>query len=239
MPERLQQLVELEALKWEKNRLARSQVGAKPRDWGSSLCITREFGAGGHTTAEKLGARLGLPVYDRELVEAIGQRADIQQMVLDSVDEQTRGWLHDLVRDLLTGDATAHWRYEEQLASVLVTLAHHGECILVGRGGPFLVPRQHCLSVRLVADRLWRIRRMAQMRGLSEADAAELVDRQDADRDNFVRRTFSVEPNDPHNYDLVLNSGTLSFDAVAEVVAQAFLAKFPGRPLGPGAAAGS
>jgi cytidylate kinase len=226
----IQQIVEREARKWEKHRSLRSRVGGKQEeDWGHSICIAREFGAGGHTVGQKLSTLLGLPFYDRELVEAIGQQADIQTLVLQSVDEQTRGWLKDLVRDLFTGDATAHWRYEEQLASVILTLAHHGDCILMGRGSPFLVPRAHCLRVRFVGDRLWRIRRMAAMRGLSESDAADLVDQKDQDRDNFVRRSFSADPNDPHNFDLVLNAETLSFDAMAELTALAFRTKFPQR----------
>jgi cytidylate kinase len=226
MPERLQQIVESDAQKWERNRLLRGKVGAKPEDLGPSICIAREYGAGGHTVARKVGELLGMPVYDRELVEAIGQRADIQKLVLQSVDEQTRGWLADLVRDLCSGDATAHWRYDEQLASVMLTLAHHGDCILVGRGASFLVPRRHSLSARFVADRLWRIRRVMELRGMSETDAADLVDQKDKDRDNFVRRTFSASQDDARHYDMVLNAGTLSFDAMAALVAKGFQVKY-------------
>jgi cytidylate kinase len=227
MPERIQRIVERQAGGWEKSRLAPGQTGQQPQIWRPVICIAREFGAGSGVLAQALGQRLGFEVYDRALVQAISERAHIREQLVESVDEQTRGGFRDFLGDFLTGDSTVHWRYEQHLAEVVMSLAHHGNCIIVGRGANFLIPREHCLSIRLIAHRNWRIEHIAKLRSLSLDEAGMLVDNGQQEREAFIRKVFGEDPNDPHHYDVVLNSAMLPTETLVAMAEAAFRARFP------------
>ena len=226
MPESIQSIVERQAGGWEKSRLAPGQSALPHGQWGRVICIAREFGAGSSLLAEALGERLGFQVYDRSLVQAISERAQIRDQLIESVDEHVRGGIRDFLSDLFSGDSTAHWRYEQHLAELVLSLAHHGECVIVGRGANFLIPRQHCLSIRLVADRMWRIEHIAKLRSVSVDEAATLVDVGQREREAFIQKAFGRDPRDSEHYDLVLNSSTLPAETLVAMCVTAFRAKF-------------
>jgi cytidylate kinase len=228
MPERIQSILERQAGGWERSRLGQVPLGKAPATWGRVVCIAREVGAGSSLLAEALGERLGFQVYDRSLVQAISERAHIRDQLIESVDEHVRGGIRDFISNMFSGDSTAHWRYEQHLAELVLSLGHHGNCVIVGRGANFLIPRETCLSIRLVADRAWRIEHIAKLREISVDEAGAMVDTGQREREAFIRKVFGQDPNDAHHYDLVLNSSTLPLQTMVAISEVAFRAKFPG-----------
>jgi hypothetical protein len=54
-------------------------------------------------------------------------------------------------------------------------------------------------------------------RDLSPDDAQKVMISTDANRSAFVKRYFNSDANDPANYDLILNTGTLSVDKAVQI----------------------
>jgi cytidylate kinase len=98
-----------------------------------TIAISREAGANGSAVGRLLGERLGWPVYDYELVERIANEMGLRSTLLESVDEKRMGWLEECVASFSRG-AVAESAYVRHLVETLLTLAMHGECIIVGRG---------------------------------------------------------------------------------------------------------
>ena len=68
-----------------------------------------------------------------------------------------------------------------------------------------------------VADRY--VRRLAEQRAVSPAEAERLIDEIDAGRVDFARRTFAKDPRDPHlYYDLVVNLARTSRRDAADLI---------------------
>jgi len=59
--------------------------------------------------------------------------------------------------------------------------------VFVGRGAQFLLSRDQGLSVRVIADDKYRVRRMMEREGLNESGAKALIDRLERGRRDFVR----------------------------------------------------
>jgi len=67
-----------------------------------------------------------------------------------------------------------------------------------------------------------RIQNVAKTFKISEKEAKRRVIRTESDRRAFVRKYFNAEIEDPVNYDIVINTGTLSMDrAVSSIAALA------------------
>lgn len=111
------------------------------------------------------------------------------------------------------------WELEHQVEETIRQLARAGRVILTGRGAPHISRKMPGgFHVRLVAGRETRIARMMSMRGCSHQVAADHVDDADRARRRFVRTNFGADIDDPHIYDLVINTDRLPPEAVARMV---------------------
>ena len=72
--------------------------------------------------------------------------------------------------------------------------------------------------MRLVASKETRIRRMMDLRKCDWAAAEEMIGLSDTARRRFVKTNFGTDIDDPHTYDLVINTDRLSPAAVAVLV---------------------
>ena len=52
------------------------------------ICIGRQFGSGGHEIAVRTGERLGIKVYERELLHLVCQYGELSAKLLESSDEK-------------------------------------------------------------------------------------------------------------------------------------------------------
>ena len=94
--------------------------------------------------------------------------------------------------------------------------------MFVGRGAQFLLSRDQGLSVRVIADDKYRVRRMMEREGLNESGAKALIDRLERGRRDFVRYFSRRDISDPHVYDLIVRVDRLGPEAAAALIADAF-----------------
>jgi cytidylate kinase len=177
------------------------------------LTLAPELGAGEKTFAPTLAARLGLHVYDRELLEQEAARLGVTEEDLEQVDEHPAG----LFQRFRPGSLSR--RYFEALGRLMGELAGRGDVVLVGRAGNrFLRDRPEAFHVRLVAPAGVRVRRVMEHRWVREAQALQLIAQSDARQRGFAESYFGADWADPLEYHLTVNSGRLgpaALDAVA------------------------
>jgi len=66
-----------------------------------------------------------------------------------------------------------------------------------------------------------RIQNVAREFGMTEKDANRRVIRTESDRQAFVRKYFNADIAEPTNYDLIINTDTLSVPQAVDVIAAA------------------
>lgn len=179
------------------------------------LTVTGELGAGDIRLAPTIAARLGLELYDRELLEQEAGRLGVSSAELERFDEQPAG-IFERFRP-----GSPHQRYFEALGQLMGELADRGEVLLVGRGGCCLL-RDHprAFHVRLMATPAARLRAVMTYRWLAEAPARQLIERTDARRRRFYETFFGADWSSPLGYHLALNTGRLG-PATVDLVAVA------------------
>jgi len=179
------------------------------------LTLSRQLGAGESGFAPTLAARIGLTLFDRELLEQEARRLGVSEVELEKVDEQPAG----IFQRFRPG--SLHQRYFETIGRLMHELAAEGDVLLVGRGGSRLLrdlPR--AFHVRLVAPLAVRVRRVMEFRWLAEDAARKQIAESDELRRRFYSDSFGADWSDPLEYDLTVNSGRLGAAAV-ELVADA------------------
>ena len=173
------------------------------------LTLSRELGAGDTGFAPTLGNRLGLRVYDRELLEQEAVRLGVAPSELEMIDERPAG----LRQRLRSGHLNQ--RYFEVLGQLMKELAAQGDVLLVGRGGNlFLRDQPGAFHARLVAGMEVRVRRVMEYRWLREQQARQLIAQTDAQRRSFYETYFAADCSNPLGYHVTVNSGRLGPAAV-------------------------
>jgi hypothetical protein len=183
-----------------------------------SIAISRQAGALGHTVAAEVGQRLGWPVYDREILEKVGEDMRRPPRHLQAVDERPGSWLEEFLAGLASQYSVSPDLYLKYLVGAVRGLGQIGRCVIVGRGANFVLPAETTLRVRLVASAEDRTRVIAQRLHLGLREAAAWAERAERERGEFVRRAFRHDVTDPHHYDLVLHMSRLTVDEAAEVI---------------------
>ena len=104
-------------------------------------------------------------------------------------------------------------------------IGKHGRAVIVGRGANFILPPDNRVRIRVVAPQITRIQNVAKNFKVSEDEAKRRVIRTESDRRAFIRKYFNADITDPINYDLIINTGTLSIDEAVDIIIAAVAKK--------------
>ena len=208
------QIVEEQVRSWQF-----SKTEPKPEAKGLPVVtLSREPGSGGRIIGEKLSQRLGFNLFHQEVLHELARSAKVSAKLLETLDEKGLSVLDDWIASLVN---TRHlWpdQYLKHLMKVIGTIGRHGRAILIGRGANFILPADRRLSVRVIAPLEMRAGKVAEAFGLSNEDARRRVVKTDSQRKAFIRKYFYADIADPLNYDLTVNTGSMSLDEAVDVV---------------------
>jgi cytidylate kinase len=185
------------------------------------ITISREPGSGGRIVAQKLAAILNVEVFHQEVLHEMAKRAEVSEQMLATMDERGLSILEDWISSLVYDRHMWPDEYLNHLMNVIGTIGKHGRAVVVGRGANFILPPEQRLRVRITAPRKFRIQNVAREFNLARGEAKRRVIQTESDRKAFIRKYFNSDIADPDNYDLVINTETLSLDDASKVIAAA------------------
>ena len=189
------------------------------------ITISREFGSGGRSIGREVAKRLGIPFYDKELVEQIAIESGFAPKFVEEHGEHapTRSKLSNAfaqqgVPGIMNGMSTADFLWSIQ-CSVIMQLADQCPCVIVGRNADYILKdRKDCLNVFIHADMDFRADRIVRLYGESEKKPEVRLSEKDKRRkvnyQHYTGRTWGQA----NNYDLCLNSGNLGIDACVDLI---------------------
>jgi hypothetical protein len=186
--------------------------------YGPCLLVSRERGSAGSLVARQAAERLGWHVFDREIVDEIAQLAHVRQRLVETVDAETRSKWKGAWQPELKPDDIGYEQYLGCLRQVVLSLGHHGDVVILGRGAQYLLPAQCGLRVRIVAPLELRVTRVRESGKVPLPEAQALVQEFDANQKDFIKRCFQRDSNSALNYDLVVNTGEITVEAAVAIV---------------------
>ncbi len=182
------------------------------------VTISRECGSQGQEVAEKLSTAIGFDLFHNEILEAMIETSKSSKALVETLDEKAMNIVDDIVADLIHKHHLWPDDYSKLLLQILNTIGNHGNAIILGRGANFALADTNALKIRIVAPDSMRLKHIQKTRDLNADDARKVMVSTDANRTAFVKRYFNADAEDPANYDLILNTGTLSVDKTVDVL---------------------
>ena len=193
------------------------------------ITIARQFGSGGHEVAQRLSDQLGIPLYDRNLVEMAAERMGHSPVSIEKADESAlssflAGYQIPKEPNSVTGyglslnDST----YVTQTI-IIEALAQKGPCVIVGRCADYILQdTADCLKVFIHADLAFRAHRIVEVYGQREQSPEERLRDKDKRRAAYHRFYTNMKWGHAQNYHLTLDSGVLGIDKCVEIIAELY-----------------
>jgi cytidylate kinase len=182
------------------------------------ITFSREAHSGTQDLARLLAQRLGYRYVGRdELTEAVAARSGVSRQPQTGESEGRSLSLWESLGEQLTGDREA---YVTALKTVITELALADNVVIVGHGaGLFLNHMRSVVRVFVVAPMADRLARLRTEGIEDQARARYLIEQQDRESAAYLRYLFGVDWLDPHQWDLVINTGRADPHAALDMLA--------------------
>jgi cytidylate kinase len=207
------------------------------------VTISRQFGAGGSSVAAIVAAELGAEILDKKLIDEVATRLTLDPSQVEAEAERPRTLLERLVRSFSTLEPGigSGWTppYPDPLfdprkeithltEQVIREVASSGNAVIVGRGAGFVLhDRADVFRVFLRAPEANRIKVLMARFGLSELEARRKMHEADSHRAAYIHQLYGRDWCDSDEYDLVVNTGRIGYQATAELILLGVRESFP------------
>lgn len=191
--------------------------------------IGREFGSGGREVGEKLATKLGIKLYDKELLQQAAKDSGFCEEIFENHDEKpTNSFLYSLVMDTysVSGYSAApfldmplnHKVFLAQFETIK-KIAEKESCVIVGRCADYaLSDNPDCINVFIHADMDIRIKNVSKNLNITENKARDIINKTDKQRASYYNYYTSKKWGDSKSYNLSLDAGKLGTDNCVEMI---------------------
>src|ERR1700678_1635657 len=150
------------------------------------ITLEREYGSGGANIAKQIAERLDWKLWDQEITAEIARAADVDPQVTRRCDERVDTLLYRLFKSYARGSYERALSFSDSqsfdtdcmvamLHSVVEDVASRGNCVIVGRGSPYLLRNPpdaaHFFIYASVDEKIRRLKTI----GKSDLEARRLI----------------------------------------------------------------
>jgi CMP/dCMP kinase len=191
-----------------------------------AVTISREYGSGGGEIAARLARRLGWTLVNHQVIAQRARELGTSDFVLQAHDKETGGIFERILQWPYPVSSADKQACFATLCRVVKAAADDGHAVIVGRGGQVLhAARRDVLHIRVVAPLEHRVAYVGRREGLDWDAATTRTHEKDRARTRYMRAQFHCEHDDPHLYDLVINTAVLDLDSAVEQIRLALVHK--------------
>jgi len=189
------------------------------------ITISRQFGSGGRTIGKEVAARLGIPCYDRELIEMFASESGFSEEYIRENSEHIikKDWLSSILSDRVYD--TPHtqdvlWDVQQK---VILELAQKGPCVIVGRGADYILEGEvDCLRVYIHADTEKRAERIVTRYGETNEPVMKRIADKDKRREAYYQQYTGRQWGNAENYHITLDSGVIGEETCIRILTELY-----------------
>lgn len=193
------------------------------------ITISRQFGSGGREVGKKLAEALGIPFYDKELIEMAAKESGIDEELFEDEEYRTsRGfYLLGAIGFTLGSPITSisEMSLNDRLflvqSETIENIAEKGPCVIVGRCADYVLEEKHStINIFIHASMKDRKERAIHSYEVDERNIEASISKIDKRRANYYNYYTDRKWGAAENYDIVLNSSKFGIDGCVDIIKQ-------------------
>ncbi|MGN1480484.1 AAA family ATPase [Porcipelethomonas sp.] len=192
------------------------------------ITLERQFGSGGLEIGKKVADKLGIPCYNKEILESAAEKSNIPEEFLESMQENvSQSLLYKLSLasqsrkklDSLDSVVPKSNMLYNEISSIIKNMAQKGSCVIIGRCADFILRDfEPCFHVFIYAPMEIRKKRVIENYGISSDSAEYIIRKNDKRRESFYNGNTGHTWGLKEHYNLCLNSGKFGIDNCADII---------------------
>ncbi|KQC84483.1 AAA family ATPase [Butyribacter intestini] len=191
------------------------------------VAIGREFGAQGCDIAEKLAEKLGVKLYDRQLVEEAAKKLEMDEHTVQKADEVSAKDIEGLKTTYGVGNFYLSTQVLDAQADIIERVAQNESCIIMGRCADYILKdRDDCLKIYIYAPFDVRTKHIAEKYDMSMFSAKRLVRQMDEKRDTYYKYVTGNRRGEHDGKDAMFDSSIMGVDGTVDMLLEMINKKF-------------
>lgn len=188
------------------------------------ITISREFGCNAREIGRNLASRLGIPFYDKALVDLTAQKAGINIDIVKESDEVLNKQ-NRLFSEFVYGSSNSF--YSEKAisaqAEVIREIANKNEtCIMFGRCSDYILREYpNVINLFFYAPLEKRIEHIAKYYDLTEKNAEKMIKRIDNQRHNYYEYVTGKSRGDRSGKHVMFDVSAYGVDGSVDLICEA------------------
>ena len=173
------------------------------------ITVGREYGSGGRLIAQKAAEALGIPFFDRSIINIAAEETGLSADFIRRTEQQkTSSFLYNLY--MSTQSLPVNDQVFIAQSEVIRRVAAEGPCIIVGRCADYVLRNQSgvdALNLFIHAPMEERIRRVREEYKVQAPDLRLYILKQDKNRAAYYEHFTDGQWGKAQNYHLAVSSG--------------------------------
>ena len=191
------------------------------------ITMEREFASGGNEIGRRVAKKLGIELYDRNILIEAAKRLELPAIYVEQLEETAPGSIiFNLSKTAIGGihKDSSNLPMAERLfleeKKIIEEIVEKQDCVIVGRCASYILKdRPDCLKVFVHADKQYRLQRAIETEKLAKDEAEEFLRKSDKRRSGFYNVHTGWKWGDMERFDICLDSGSLGIDCCVDVLA--------------------
>ena len=186
------------------------------------ITISREFGSGGKYIGEQVAEKLGIPCFDKSIIEKIAKETGLVENFIERFSEyapRKNIFAYSFVARDINGKSIEDYLMKIQ-RKVILDIATEGPCVIVGRSADFILKdKADTVNVFIYGEENGKLKRLMKLKNLDERNAIKLM--QETDKKHSINYKYYTDQKwgDRKNYTAMLNSTQIGVDKCVEIIA--------------------
>ncbi len=192
------------------------------------IVIGRQYGGTGRKTGRALAEALGLPYYDKEIINKVSAKYGYDPDILHRADEKKPSPFRSMllgkygVMDMYATSPLSRESLYEAQTNVIRQICNEGSCVIVGRTADYIM-REHpgLVSVFIHAPKEWRAANLISRGEATDVqDAINKIRRADSDREGYYNYFTGRKWGTADNYHLTIDASLLDPEEMVAMIAR-------------------
>ena len=189
------------------------------------ITISRQYGSGGRIIGKMLAEKLGVPFYDKEIIDMAVEASGSSREVIEGAEMKAKsGFAYSLASALSfnegsIGTLSVNDRLFLAQFQVIKEIGDNQQGVIIGRCADYVLKDMPGVTnVFIYGEMEDRIRRATELYGEDAADVKNTINSIDKARTNYYNYHTGYKWGDYKNYNLMINSSYITEDEAAELI---------------------
>ncbi len=191
------------------------------------ITINREYGSGGRYVGKILADKLGIKLYDKDLITLVSDESGLSATYIEEKEQNIKGKLLANFNSQYYNNMTNEDNLFIAETNAIKEIAQNGSCVIIGRCADYILKdNNNVFNVFLYSNDEEKVKRAVKYYGLNEKSALKEINKINKARNNHYNYYTNRKWKDFANYDFTINVDKFGVEKTAEILKQVVLKSF-------------